>query len=661
MRRDILASRDEMKSLRGQIAQKPFDMIYDMLRKRCAMTLESSPVTETQWRDLAAHGDASAALKAARTAQGRIIDLLVAHGIDPNPAYRDRAHEELRTLVAWSAWHEPSNGNRESGVGFREKMDPSPDTASPNPAHTGHEDSKSRTPNSVIDLCTAEAGVAAVIGLDWLWNDMTEVDRLRVIHAIRHRVIEPYRHAVANKAWWYSCYHSWNAIINCGCGMAALALSDEEPAARDAYQQARAGLKHFFDALGREGGWDEGLGYWGYAMRYVLLLAEASRRTLDDQSIYHTRGMDMTGLFPVYFTPHGKHVGFGDAPASLEERVPLFGAMYLLVRHFGTREVAWWLDRYAFHRDMSTTDWSAAGLAMLFRPTDVESPVVPDLQPLKVFHEIGWAAIADSWLPTPGVTAARPSFYVSVKTGDLSANHSHRDMCSLQLLAQSQVLLSDHGLAPYDVTAADQPHGELLAVEAARHNVLLAGVRDQHIDAQGQVVEAQLGRNYRWVACNAGIAAGEQVHHVRHVIVLVQPRSQVGHTLIVLDEVQNSASERLDLFWHTPGGVTLDKSGLGGTIESMGARLGFVLGGTAAMAMDVVKRESTHRSETILHVTTEPATRAAVLSVFSTEPLRGKPSVKRIASGDTQVKVGSTVLRFKASKRHLQLQDVTEG
>ena len=95
--------------------------------------------------------------------------------------------------------------------------------------------------NSAVDLCTAEAAVAAVVGLDWLWNDMTEVDRLRVIHALRHRVIEPYRAAVARKAWWYNCYHSWNAVINSGCGLAALALSDEEPSAHEAYQQAPRG------------------------------------------------------------------------------------------------------------------------------------------------------------------------------------------------------------------------------------------------------------------------------------------------------------------------------------------------------------------------------------------------------------------------------------
>jgi hypothetical protein len=638
-----------MKSLRGHIAQKPFDVIYDTLRKRCAMTLESSPVSETQWRDLSQRGDSTAALKAARTAQGRIIDLLVAHNIDSNAAYRDRAVEELKNLVSWSVWHEPTV-NREPGSAPAGNGAPG----------TGADKAASPGQNSgTVDLCTAEAGVAAVVGLDWLWNDITEVDRLRVIHALRHRVIEPYRQAVAKKAWWYSCTGSWNAVINSGCGLAALALSDEEPTAHEAYQQARTGLKHFFDALGREGGWEEGIGYWGYAMRYILLLGEAARRTLDDQSIFHCRGMDATGLFPVYFTPHGRYAGFGDMPASLEDRVPLFGALYLLVKHYGTREIAWWLDRFAFHRDVSTTDWSAAGLAMLFRPTDVESPAVPDLQPLRVFHEIGWAAIADTWVPPLGSTEPQPSFYVSVKAGDLSANHSHRDMCSLQLQVQGQTLLADLGLPPYPATSADQPHGEFFEVQAANHNTLLVGSRDHHIQAQGDIVEAQVGRNYRWVACDAGIACGEDIHHVRHVIMLVQPQTHLGKMLLVLDEVQNPVSERVDLFWHTPGNVVLDKTALGGRIEGHKVAMSFALASTGKLSLVCLSRQNGHKAETILRGSIEATPKVAVASVFSREPIRGKFGLKRVASGETQVKVGAVTFRFKAAKRHLQLQEIT--
>ncbi len=354
MRRAILADSEELRALSRRVSKPPFDRIYERLQKRCSMILESSPITEDQWQTLWSRGTWGAAVTAARTAQGRMLDLLIAHHIDRNVAYRDRAIEELRNLVSWSTWVDPCHNHM--------------------PA----------------DLCTAEAAVAALVGLDWLWDDLSEAERQVVLKAVREKAIKPYLRGVRQKAWWYNCYHNWNAVINSGCGLAGMVLSDEFPEAAEAHKLALAGLDEFYNALGKEGGWDEGIGYWGYAIRYLLLLAEASNRLGDDQRLLHRRGMDTTGLFPIYFTPNGQAASFGDNSA-----VPLHGTLYLMVKHFGMKELAWWLDTYAFHNDIRTSDWSTAGLAMLFRPADLEIPADPKLDVVRVIRQIGWAAMAD--------------------------------------------------------------------------------------------------------------------------------------------------------------------------------------------------------------------------------------------------------------------------
>ena len=195
MIRDLLASRAEMEALGKRISRKPFDTIYDTLRKRCSLILESQPVTETQWMLLSQQGSGAAALNAARTSQGRLLDLIVAHRIDPNPAFRDRAIEELRNLIGWSTWVDPSHNALSA------------------------------------DLCTAESAVGAIVALDWLWDDLRRADRLRVLQAIRNKAVKPYLDAVAQQSWWYSCYHNWNAVVNGGCGLAALALGDQDQGA----------------------------------------------------------------------------------------------------------------------------------------------------------------------------------------------------------------------------------------------------------------------------------------------------------------------------------------------------------------------------------------------------------------------------------------------
>lgn len=567
-------------------------------------------MTEAKWRLMGQQGCYGSAVLAARTAQGHILDLVIAHHVEPNAAYRDRAIEELKNLVSWSTWCDPVNS--EMGV----------------------------------DLCTAEAAVAAVVGLDWLWEDLGEPDRLRVLHAVRHRAIEPYRQAVAKGAWWYNVYHSWNAVINGGLGLAGLALGDEMPAAQDAYHRSTQGLRNFFAALGREGGWDEGTGYWGFAMRYILLLGEAAGRLLDDQSILHSRGMDATGQFPVYFTPNGQPASFGDMPS-----VPLLGAAYLLVKHFGQKELVWWLDTYAFHRDVNSADWSAAGLALLMRPVDADVPADPDLRTLKVFNEIGWAAMADHW--------PHPSLYVSAKTGDLGAHHSQHDMNSIQVQVGGEMLLTDPGHAPYSREYFSPARSGFYEVQARAHNTLIVGERDHRPDAQGSIIEAQAGKTYRWVACDAGTACGEEVHFARHVVLVVNGGTGAGKMVVVLDELLNPAAERVDLYWHSMGRIELDAASRSGTIVGAKSKLHFAMASTIPMDASVIERPlGSGGAERVLVISAPSAGKLLAASVFSVKPLTSKLELKKLSNGEIRVKASGTDIHFKGLRRRLQLDKV---
>jgi len=611
MRRGILADRDEFRALRERTEIKPFDSIHQRLERRCALILETQPVTEVQWRSMWQQGSWESALLAARTTQGRILDLLVAHRVDPNTAYRDRAVEEVKNLVSWTTWVDPCHDH------------------------------------IAADLCTAEAAVAAAIALDWLWEDLVEADRGGIIRALRDKAIKPYLQAVEENAWWYNCYHNWNAVVNGGIALAAMALADEDPDAEKAVELAKIGLRRFFDALGREGGWDEGTGYWGYAMRYLLLLAEAQARLMDDQSLYHKRGMSATGLFPVYFTPNGHAASFGDAPIE-----PLHGTMYLLVRRFGLKEVSWWLDTYSFHRDVATSGWSDAGLAMLFRPVAPAITGSPDLSPVKVFSEIGWAAMADHW--------PRPGLYVAAKTGDLSANHSQRDMNSIQLQADGEMLLTDPGHGPYSREYFSAERGGFYHVQARAHNTIIVSEDDQRIDAQGAIVETRSDRRCRWIACDAGDACGENTRFIRHVVMIVDPSDSTGRMVIVLDELTNGTPEKIEQFWHTHGLIELDRHSKIGAIVGRRATMHFALTATVQTSVSTKSRNiDPHRSDNFLHVSGGLMGEGMLLSVFSPARIEGKVAIEQSDRGAVEVKAGGMTVRFKPARRHLKLAKVS--
>ncbi len=605
MRRGILATRDELVGLRKRILRKPFDALWDALGRRCALILESAPVTEMQWQSAWATGRQNAALTAARGAHGRILDLVIADAIDPNGAYRSRAIEELMNLVGWSTWVDPCRADL------------------------------------AVNLCTAEAAVASILGLDWLWDFLREEQRQMVIEAVQNRVIAPYLQSVQDDVWWYSAANHWNAVVNSACGLAGLALGDENPKAEHAMELARKGLKHFFDDLGREGGWDEGIGYWGYAIRSVLLFSEGIARVLDDQKIQHVRGMDQTGLFPIYFTPNGKAASFGDSA-----QPPLHGTLHLLGRYFDRPEITWWLDTYALHHDPSTMDWSQAGLSLLFRGEN-SVDYQPQFEPVKVFQQVGWAALADAW--------PKPSFYVAAKTGDLATSHAQRDMNSLQVQVDGEMLLTDIGHPPDEGSEYFSPaRSRFYEVQAPAHNTIIVADEDHRPDAQGTILDSGCDETTRWVICNGGEALGESTRFCRAVVMLNDAKG-VGKTLVVLDEVQLASPERVQLFWHTGGKIELDESKHAGAIQGRKTGLHFALAATAPIESKLGSHKLSYGYvDHFVRAAAGVTSKTYFLSVFSKEPISSAPSILQADKGTIQIRTGETSLNFQTGKKGLE-------
>jgi len=609
MRRGILAHKDQLNALSERTTISPFDAIFDALQRRCALILQTGPITETQWRAIWERGKWSSAMLAARATQGRIMDLVISHHIDPNNAYRDRAVEELKGLCAWSTWVDPCHN----------KM--------------------------AADICTSEAAVATVIGLDWLWDDISPEDRKAMIRNVSEKALKPYLQAIKDEVWWHGCYHHWNVVVNAGMAMAAMAMEDEDPQAKQVEKLARDGLKNFFDAFGSDGSWDEGIGYWGMTIRYLLLLAEADKNLRDDMGIYHSRGMKTTGLFPVYFTPNGHAASFGDLPIE-----PLHGTIYLLARQFGLKEVAWWLDTYSLGRDATTNGWSVAGLAMLFRPKNIKVPKTPKLETIKTFPQIGWAAIADQW--------PRPGLYVAAKTGDMAVNHSKSNMNSIQLQLGGEMMLVDFPRGPQTQQFGTAAQKRFYEITARAHNTICIAQRDHQIDAQGSILESKSTKNYRWIACDAGCACGESTQFIRHVVMTVDPGGGQGCAVIVLDELTNGAPEKFEQFWHTRGKVELDTETQRGKITGIRNEIHLALTATVKTSVNLKSASiDSQCSERFLHLTGGAMGKVLLASVFAGRPIEGIVNIQESYERVT-VLAGDTKAHFKPSRSHLKLTRV---
>lgn len=610
MNRGLIANQQELSQLAERLGRKPFSHIYDVLRNRCNLILESAPITETMWRSAYEQGRWGAATAAVGSIQGRIFDLVIAHRIDRNLAYRDRAIEELKNLLVFSTWVDPSHSDLSA------------------------------------DLCTGEASATAAIALDLLAEELTDVDIRRCKRAIRQKGLLPYLRAVDSNAFWYSCYHNWNAVINCGVGLAGLLLEDEFEEGTHLIEKTFDGLKNFFNALGREGGWDEGLGYWGYAMRYILLYGEALRRVHSDMRIFEQRGMDTTGLFPIYFSPNGVPVSFGDRPISTA-----WGTFYLFAKHYHLKEVIWWLDQYAFRRTASSGGHSDTALALLFRPAKQKYSPKPNLEPLKVFHEIGWAAVADHW--------PNPHLFVALKTGDLSAHHAQLDMNSIQVVLDNEILLAEPGSPDFSHQYLS-PEGRygFYEVQAASHNTITIADRGQRIDSAGSIIQSESTNRYRWVVGHAGAALGENVRFYRHVVMPIFPKKTNSRVLIVLDEIHNGLCEEITATWHSRRDIKLNKNGRSGTILGKTGSLHFASTGTCKTEINLERRElSGHRPDNVIVILTAAVNHAMLATVFATRPI-GRIMLTQGEDG-IELQAAGVRLEWINYHPHIKLEKVT--
>lgn len=580
MNRGILATSRELASLKDRISHHPFGRFYDALSSRCALVLDSAPITEMGWQAAWASGRKNAATIAARGLQGRIFDLVIANAIDRNAAYISRAVEELRNLIGWSRWVDPSETDL------------------------------------TVDLCTAETALAAVIGLDWLWDELDDAFRAKAVSRLRERVIQPYVASVRDgSAWWYETVNHWNAVINAACGIVGIALNDDDDNAGRALDLATKGLRKFFNDLGDGGGWNEGIGYWGYAMRYIALFGETCARIVDDRSIWHYRGMKHTGSFPLYFSPNGYPASFGYAA-----KMPLHGSLYLLDKYLDCGEITWWLDTFAFGHDVDTTDWSQ-GVFILFRPDRDSPPKEPLMEPVKVYADVGWAAMADRW-PKPG-------FYVAAKTGDLSVNYSQRDMNSIQLQVGGEMLLVDMGHFHHrDNSYFSRPGEEMFEMHSKLHNTAILGEEDHRPDALGGIREARYGARYRWILCDGGEACGAGSSFYRHLVMMCDENG-AGRHLLVLDEIDPGLSDTLHVFWHLGGVPEFTKGGLSGEIRGKRIPLYCSFGGSGDISARVLKNGTNNNHEDrYIELTADSAEPLYTASVFSLDPLDGGVNIE---------------------------------
>ncbi len=413
-------------------------------------------------------------------------------------------------------------------------------------------------------LDTAEMTAAFAVGYDWLYQAWTQGRKKVLAGAILEKGLKPALQAYRGKAgfgWWVKARHNWNQVCNGGIGMGALAVADVAPrVARGILRGALSSLPRALSRLAPDGGWAEGPGYWGYANRYTAMFLASLETSLGtDFGLSRTKGMDVTGLFPIFLTgPSGRTFNFADGGDH-----PVYGPVFF------------WMDRrfknpvYARHERETP---KPAPLDLLWYSRKGLSPAGAGLPLDKWYRGVQVVSFRSAW-------GDENAFFLAAKGGDNQANHAHLDLGSFVFEAGGVRWALDLGADDYNLPGywSRGRHGSrwnYYRMRAEGHNTLvLNGGKgpDQDPLARARVVKFEskplsakavldLSRAYR-----GGAASVKRGFFF----------SRKPGWVLVQDEVKPLKGKGLDLRWfmHTRAEIRVGRDGATAVLSRKGRRL----------------------------------------------------------------------------------------
>lgn len=132
-------------------------------------------------------------------------------------------------------------------------------------------------PSHFLDV--GEMTMAAAIGYDWLYGQMTAEERATVARAIIDKGLKPALNEA--DAWFYRSEINWNPVCNAGMVFGALAVWEEDPDfCRLMLEKSLESNKLAFKAY-EGGGYPEGYNYWGYGTSFQIMLEAALASAFD--------------------------------------------------------------------------------------------------------------------------------------------------------------------------------------------------------------------------------------------------------------------------------------------------------------------------------------------------------------------------------------------
>jgi hypothetical protein len=496
----LLAGAADFARVKGQISTDLFlKASFEKVKRAADKTLTEAPVKYEL-------PDGVRLLSISRKALSRIMNLAFIYRMTGETKYADRAWLELETIcdpLAFADWH---------------------------PVHY---------------LDTAEMAAAAAIGYDWLYDWLSGSQKETVRRAIERNAFSTALEIYNSGKGFPTFIHNWNAVCNGGLGLAALAIGDEEPAlAKKAgliLEYAIRTLPNMQREFAPDGGWIEGVGYWGYANQYLsYLLSSLDLALANDYGLSGYPGFAETGFFPIYMTGSNSVFTFADEGRARYVKEP---SLFWLARKFQRPEYTWYIMKYA----------GDSPLDLLWYQPEVKGvkPAVLD----RYFRTVEVVGLHSRLGETDDI-------FIGFKAGNNQANHGDLDIGTFVIDAFGKRWAEDLGKDNYNLPGyfdrkAGGQRWTYYRKRAEGHNTLVINPsrigEDQNVLAEAKLVRFETGMERSLAIADLTPAYKGKATLIRRGMMLFDKKTKI----MIQDEIQAPSPVELWWFMHTDARIEL--------------------------------------------------------------------------------------------------------
>lgn len=346
------------------------------------------------------------------------------------------------------------------------------------PAHVGAQKRGSGLPDvtePTVDLFAAETAML-LAWADYLVGEQLDtispLIRERIRYEVDRRIISV--NLERDDFWWMGfeggMVNNWNPWICSNWLTAVLILEEDDERRILSIHKILRCLDNFLNPYPRDGGCDEGPGYWsragGSLYDCLELLQSASDGQIDifDRPLIKEIGKYITRVY----ISHPYFINFADAAARINASASL---IFRYGKSIGDKDMmgfgAFLAEKQNLGQDYTRGSFGTLGraLPMLFQLEELL-----DAEPQEPLDR-------DFWLPELQVMAARSSegsnkgFYLAAKGGHNAESHNHNDVGNFIVYADGYPAIIDVGVETYTAKTFSDKRYEIWTMQSAFHNL----------------------------------------------------------------------------------------------------------------------------------------------------------------------------------------------